>query len=403
MFCCSFWKFHRHPTVCKPFYSRKILNKDMLKTIPTAIEELPGQRAMLDDTLSSMSDAMNFAVSSCYEHEETNAFRMHHFNYSALRRKFSLPAQLAVVANKYACSSVKEAIKRKAPRPKFSGKSIHYDARSSKIDLVKKTASLLTKNGRLKMKLNVPEYFRKFSDWKVKESNLVKCRDGKFRLMIAIERPTIKSNGTGKVIGVDRGINNIIATSEGWLYEGHDVFSRKQRYVLLRAGLQSKGTRSAKRHLVRMRGREKRFMRDVNHCISRALISSAGLNGVLVLENLKGIRAARHRHEQNWLFSNWAFYQLESFLAYKGEETGVAVKFVPARDTSRACSICGSLKRGQRQGSVFKCKTCGVILHADLNAAKNILHRYTSISGLQSICPLLPTGSSKPTFLTVSN
>ena len=371
----------------------------MMKTIQTVIEELPGQRAVLDDNLSVMSDAMNSVVASCYDHEETNAFRMHHFNYPALRSRFGLPAQLAVVANKYACASVKAAIKRKGKRPVFSGKSIHYDARSSTIDLNKKTASLLAKSGRLKVKLNIPEYFQKFSGWKAKESNLVKCNDGKFRLMISIEAPSVKSQKTGTVIGVDRGINNLIATSAGWLYGGHDVFSRKQRYVKLRARLQAKGTRSAKRHLGKMRGREKRFMADVNHCISRALTDNAGRNGILVLENLKGIRAARHRHEQNWLFSNWAFYQLERFLLYKGEEAGVAIEFVPARDTSKACSACGSLRRGQRQGSVFKCKICRAVLHADYNAARNILHRYTSINGLPSISPLLPTGLSKPMSL----
>ena len=353
-------------------------NRVMMKTIQTVVEELPEQRAIFDENLLLMADAQNFVVSSCYDHEETNTFRMHHFNYPILRERFGLPSQLAVVANKYACSSVKGAIRRKAPRPNFSGRAVHYDSRSSTIDLVKKSASLLTKEGRLKVKLNVPLYFQKFSDWKVKESNLVKCRDNKLRLMIMIEKPAIKSNGSGKVIGVDRGITNLIATSDGWLYEGRDVFSVKKRYVGLRARLQAKGTRSAKRHLSRMRGREKRFMADVNHCISRTLIDSAGLNGALILENLKGIRTARHRHQQNWLFSNWAFYQLETFLKYKGEERGVAVEFVPARNTSKACSACGSIKKGQRQGSVFRCKTCNVVLHADLNAAKNILHKYQS-------------------------
>ena len=375
----------------------------MMKTIQTLIEELPEQRAILDDNLSVMSDAMNTAVASCYDHEETNTFRMHHVNYPVLRSKFGLPAQLAVVANKYACASVKSAIKRKGKRPVFSGKSIHYDARSSTIDLNKKTASLLAKSGRLKMKLSIPAYFQKFSNWKVKESNLVKCKDGKFRLMISIEAPSVKSQKTGSIIGVDRGINNLIATSAGWLYDGHDIFSRKQRYVLLRSRLQSKGTRSAKRHLRKMRGREKRFMRDVNHCISKTLIDSAGTDGTLVLENLKGIRTARHRHNQNWLFSNWAFYQLEVFLKYKGEEAGVAVEFVPARDTSKTCSDCGSLMRGQRQGSVFKCKVCHIVLHADYNAAKNILHRYQLSRAAVNQPIALRQGLSKPPTLVAGS
>lgn len=371
----------------------------MMKTIQTVIEELPEQRAILDETLSLMAVAQNFVVFSCYDHEESNTFRMHHFNYPILREKFGLPSQLAVVANKYACSSVKGAIKRKSPRPRFSGRAIHYDSRSSTIDLSKKTASLLTKSGRVKVKLNVPTYFQKFLDWNVKESNLVKCKDGKFRLMISIERPSRVSSQVGRTIGVDRGINNLIATSDGWLYEGHDVFSIKKWYVGLRARLQAKGTRSAKRHLSKLRGREKRFMADVNHVISRRLITSAGENGVLVLENLKGIREAKHQKAMNWVFSNWAFFQLENFLKYKGEEVGVAVEFVPARDTSKTCSVCESVKKGQRQGSVFRCKTCNVVLNADFNASKNILHKY-QLSRAAVNQPIAPQHeSSKPPAL----
>jgi IS605 OrfB family transposase len=362
----------------------------MMKTITTVVEELPEQRTIFDENLLLMANAQNFVVSSCYDHEETNTFRMHHFNYAILRERFGLPSQLAVVANKYACSSVKSAIKRKGRHPVFSGNSIHYDARSSTIDLKKKSASLLTKGGRIKMKLTIPEYFKKFSDWTVKESNLVRCKDGTLRLMVSVETPSIESNRAGTVIGVDRGITNLIATSAGWIYEGTDIFLRKKRFVRLRAGLQSKGTRSAKRHFSKMRGREQRFMRDVNHCISKTLINSAGKDGVIVLENLKGIRAARHRHEQNWLFSNWAFFQLETFLKYKGEERGVAVEFIPARDTSKTCSTCGSMKKGQRQGSVFRCKTCNVVLHADFNASMNILHKY-QLSRAAVNQPIAPT------------
>jgi IS605 OrfB family transposase len=351
----------------------------MMKTIQTILEETPEQRVILDNTLARMSEAQNFVVASCYEHEESNSFRMHHFTYRILRNKFELPAQLAVVANKFACSVVKGAVRKKGRKPVFSSKAIHYDKKSGNVNLEKGVASLLTPNGRVKVKFSIPKYFQKFVTWDIRESNLVRCRDGKYRLMISIEKTTLKSSKTGRIISVDRGINNIIATSDGLLYEGSHVFSVKQKYVQLRGRLQSKGTPSARRHLKKLARKEKRFMRDVNHCLSRRLINTAGKDGVIVLEYLKGVRNARHRRKQNWLFSNWAFNQLERFLAYKGEESGVAIEFVEARDTSKICSVCGS--RGQRHRSVFKCKACGAVLHADLNAAMNILHRYTMLRG----------------------
>ncbi|WP_367358102.1 hypothetical protein [Methanothrix sp.] len=43
----------------------------------------------------------------------------------------------------------------------------------------------------------------------------------------------------------------------------------------LKADLQSCGTDSAKRHLKKLSGKEARFHRDVNHCISKKLVAKA--------------------------------------------------------------------------------------------------------------------------------
>jgi IS605 OrfB family transposase len=368
----------------------------MIKTITTILDIPEDEKSRLLGIMDVMADAQNYVVDQCYEYEDSNSFRMHKFVYRSLKEHFKLPAQLAVVANKYACTSVKAAVQRKGKRPKFSGRSLHYDKRSSTVDLKKQVASLLTASGRMKVKLRIPVYFRKFVDWEVKESNLVFCKDEGFHLMISVEKPFTPSSRMGKFIGVDRGINALVATSTGLLVEGKGVFEIKKHYVALRSRLQSKGTRSAKRHLKKMRRREKRFMRDVNHCLSKKLIEEAGEDGVIVFECLRGVRSARHRRKQNWLFSNWAFYQLEQFTAYKGEERRVAVEFVSARDTSKTCSVCGNF--GHRNGSVFRCRACGVTFNADLNAAANILHRYTSANGLQFNQPIAPDESrlSKP-------
>lgn len=367
------------------FKYSSFLNTCMMRTMQSEVEVLASDINKLNATFSKIAKGQDFVAGVCFKKQESNTFKIHHETYAKLRKKFGLPAQLAIVANKYACAACKGKVKpdrdgNVGTKPTFNGNAIHFDDRSANINFEKGTASILTVKGRIKVKFNICRYFRRYLGWKAKESNLIKCRDGKLRLMISVEAPTKVSRKTGNILGIDRGINNLIATSDGWLFDSQHVWAVKRRYVRLRRSLQSKGTRSAKRHLSKMRSREKRFMRDVNHCVSRKIIDSIGTDGVAVLENLDGIRKARHRHEQNWLFSNWAFYQFEKFLAYKGQEKGVAIEYVPARDTSKTCSLCGSLKAGQRKGSVFTCKTCGVVMHADLNAADNIIHRYTDKS-----------------------
>jgi putative transposase len=353
----------------------------VLKTLQTEALLDENQKKIIDETLEVMANAQNYVVNTCYELEELNKYKLHHVTYPVLRKEFKLPAQLAVIANKYACSNVKGVIKKKGNKPKFNGKSIHYDSRSCTIKINQKIVSLLTLQGRIKIKIEIPKYFKKYMSWKIKESNLIKCKDGRYRLMISVEKEFSKSNLNGKKIGIDRGINNFIATSDGWIYESDKIWKIKKKYVRLRSVLQSKGTRSAKRHLKKIRGREKRFMRDVNHSVTKTLVESVKKNGVIVIEKLTGIRNAKYRHEQNWKFSNWGFYQFEEFLKYKAEENSIEVVYINPKNTSKECSKCNNLEKGQRKGSIFKCKACGTIINADFNASINILNRYVNFSG----------------------
>jgi IS605 OrfB family transposase len=353
----------------------------MLKSIETVALLNNSQISIINETLNAMSNAQNYVVDTCYELEETNKFKIHHTTYPILRKQFNLPAQLSVIANKYACVAVKSVLKNKGNKPKFNSKYIHYDSRSCSLNLEKGIVSLLTLKGRIKVKIEIPKYFKKYLKWKAKESNLIKCKDGKYRLMISVEKIIPKSDLSGNKIGVDRGINNLIATSDGWIYDSNTIWKIKNKYVKLRSALQSKGTRSAKRHLIKIRGKEKRFMRDVNHSVTKTLVESIGKNGIIVLEKLKGIRNAKYRHEQNWKFSNWSFFQFESFLKYKAEEKSIEVAYINPKNTSRECSKCNNIDKTQRKGSTFKCKSCNTILNADFNASINILNRYINFSG----------------------
>jgi IS605 OrfB family transposase len=74
--------------------------------------------------------------------------------------------------------------------------------------------------------------------------------------------------------------------------------------------LQKKGTKSAKRLLRKRSGRERRFARDVNHCISKALVNTAkGTQRGIALEDLTNIRSrVNGSRRQRRVLHNWAFY-----------------------------------------------------------------------------------------------
>ena len=92
------------------------------------------------------------------------------------------------------------------------------------------------------------------------------------------------------------------------------------------------------------------------------------------VENLTGIRERTNSKPRNKTerrrSNSWSFYQLRSFLEYKGIQTGVEVIAVPPAWTSQTCHQC--LHIGLRSEKVFKCGNCGWHGDADLNAANVI-------------------------------
>ena len=135
----------------------------------------------------------------------------------------------------------------------------------------------------------------------------------------------------------------------------------------------------AKRLLKKRSGRERRHARDVNHCISKALVSTAkDTDRGIALENLTHIRSriTVEGKRQRRVLHSWAFFQLRAFIAYKAALAGVPVVYVTPAYTSQTCSHCGHCERANRRTQAkFLCVVCGFSAHADLNAACTIAHR----------------------------
>jgi transposase len=69
--------------------------------------------------------------------------------------------------------------------------------------------------------------------------------------------------------------------------------------------------------------------------------------------------------------NSWSFGLLQRQIDYKARWEGVKVIYVPARNTSKRCSICGykTLESTQRK---LWCPKCGTVLDRDENAAHNL-------------------------------
>lgn len=185
------------------------------------------------------------------------------------------------------------------------------------------------------------------------------------------------NRAAGKTVGLDRGIINTIATSEGELYSGKSLRKNKRKHLYLKRKLQAKGTRSAKRLLKALSGKEKRFSNNFLHCLAKKLANDPDVS-IYVLENLTKIKSKKYNKKSNKVVSNWGFKQFEMLLKYKAEASGVKINFVDARFTSQICSCCGMIDKQARNKGLYNCSRCKLLINSDINAAINIRDRYIS-------------------------
>ena len=332
----------------------------------------------LDGTFTAVTEAFNYICKVGYADKDFNSVSLHHKTYQFCRKEFGLPAELACQTRMKAAEALKNVIKKKRKCPKSKQCSVRLTTNSFNIWFDRGEASILTVNGRVKCGFEMPDWFKQYLPWRRKGAELIKTKAGMFLCIVwQKEVEDIHTPDNPYILGIDRGVNKVAVCSDNTFYNGH-ILSVSNRYHRLKKHLQSKGTKSAKRHLCKISMKENRFRRDVNHCIAKQIVSSIPTGGIIVLEDLKYIRKRmKGNRKLRRKLHSWSFYELEQFLCYKAEAKGVLVDYVDARYTSQKCSKCGHIERGNRQyQSGFKCKQCGSSLNADLNASRNIELNY---------------------------
>jgi IS605 OrfB family transposase len=367
----------------------------VIKTASTVLDISEEEFSILRTTLQHYTNAFNFCSNIGFENNCSNGINLHKLTYYKMRELFNLPSQLAISVRTKAIASLKPLLakvrKNKNPEKKFRApfsklNSILLYQNSHTLWLHKAKISILTCNGRLKLNLKTNPFFNSFSEelgWKHTSATL-SFKKNKFFLNVQFEKDIADIPRNQKFLGIDRGIKKIAVTSTNKFYGGGKVRKAQKRYLDLRKRLQEKGTKSAKRHLRRISGEEKRFKADVNHCITKEIVSALKPGDTIVLEDLSGIRNARTRKKIRTQVSSWNYFQFEQFLTYKANERCINIEYVDARYTSQRCSKCGFICRSNRKSqSGFECKECGFKLNADLNAARNIVLKHLDTRGFQ--------------------
>ena len=186
-----------------------------------------------------------------------------------------------------------------------------------------------------------------------------------------------------KIVGIDLGINFLATTYDSYgkttFYNGRHIKAKRGHYKILRKDLQECGSKSAKHRIKSIGSRENRWISDINHSITKALVDKYGANTLFVLEDLTHVRAATEKANINnrYVSVSWAFYQFRQLLEYKAQMNNSMVIVVNPKYTSQTCTKCGHIEKANRykKKHIFKCKNCNYQSNDDRIGAINLWNK----------------------------
>ncbi len=347
----------------------------MNRTIKVKLNLNESEVLSLQETQKIVSSCFNDHIEWSFQKRTWSKTIAHKDLYFSQREKHpQLPSAMLQSTRDTALESVK-ALKFKFKPKKSENSGIRYDKRLFSLRGEQLTLSSI--NGRIKTIVKFPEWCREtVREGKIQGIQLCwNKRKKQFTVNFVFSLLDIKPKVDGVVVGLDRGLINLVTSSEGEIFGGKEVRKNQRKFLFLKKRLSAKGTHSAKKLLKKLSGKGQRFSREVNHIIAKKLASRSEVK-TYAIEDLTAIRRQRRGRKMNKLLSSWAFKQFESFLAYKCKAKGISIEVVSAAYTSQKCSSCGNILKSNRQGGRYSCKKCGYKGHADINAACNIRDRW---------------------------
>lgn len=248
---------------------------------------------------------------------------------------------------------------------------------------------------------------RLWADIEKAASARVTHRNGRWHISFTTPPAAKTVAGTGAVVGIDRGVKNTLATSDGRMVQAPALTSGEEwRFLALqqrlarqtraskKAGLRFTECRNRERTLDQLAVLRRRLEDRRTTWVETTTTELASTYDFIVVEDLRvrnmvrrpkpkpdpdqpGVflpNGARAKATLNRAILASVWGRFLDRLEHKMPE-GSVVKVDP-RNTSRTCAACGHCAPGNRESqAVFECEACGHQAHADTNAAINILAR----------------------------
>jgi transposase len=216
---------------------------------------------------------------------------------------------------------------------------------------------------------------------------ITRDRAGRWHIAFAVIPSPIAGPDDNSVVGLDRGVKVSAALSTGELLTVPGLRPREAERLLrlerrlARAQRGSNRRAKTKLQIARLRARQSDRRKDWVEKTSTdlatrfAVIRVEDLNIAAMTRSARGTRErpgsnvkAKAALNRGILANGWG--QLVTQLEQKAPGR---VEKIPAAFTSQTCAVCKAVDAKARESqAVFRCRNCGHIAHADINAAINI-------------------------------
>lgn len=249
----------------------------------------------------------------------------------------------------------------------------------------------LPKLGRVKTKrFDMPDVYRIFS------ITVKKTTTGKYYASICIETEVQPLPKTGKQVGFDLGLIDLLIGSDGtrverpkYTYAFKDKLAKEQRKLskmrtkLEMANLnldECKNYQKQKRKVAKLHEHISNCAKDFNHKLSWKLVEDYDL---IAMEDLN-VEGMKKNHKLAYSISDVRWSQLLNFIQYKcrwyGKEFRQVGRFYAS---SKICSECGTIHKdivNSLSVREWVCPDCDTHHDRDVNVAKNILNQALSVA-----------------------
>lgn len=358
--------------------------EQMTVTAKIQISVSDTDKMLLDNIMSVYRDACNYVSDYVFRTHDIRQFSLNKVLYSDIRKRFGLKSQMAQSVFKTVIARYKTILENQNEWINPSFKKSQYDLIWNRdYSLTQNCFSVNTLNGRVKLSY-FAEGMSKYFDHTIYKFGIAKLvnKHGKYFLHIPVtyDIEEVSISDVCNVVGIDRGINFVIATYDSKhkssFVSGKAIKQKRAAYSKLRKELQMRRTPSSRRRIKAIGQRENRWMQDINHQVSKALVKNNPKHTLFVLEDLSGVRTIteRVRTKNRYVSVSWSFYDLEQKLIYKAKQNQSTVVKVNPRYTSQCCPMCGHIEKSNRNKKLhlFICKNCGYKSNDDRIGAMNL-------------------------------